>query len=49
MIRIKTEKFEGTFVVGLTFGSYLNKNNNRNFNLIFDLGVRSFAIIVGKK
>lgn len=49
MIRFKLEKFEGTFVLGLTFGSYLNKNKNRNFNLIFDLGKFSFAIIVGRK
>lgn len=46
-MRIKFEKFEGTFVLGVSLSIY-KKANKKVTRLIFDLGIFSLAFIFGK-
>jgi hypothetical protein len=46
-MRVKFEKFEGTFVLGVSLSIY-KKANKKVTRLIFDLGIFSLAFIFGK-
>ena len=49
-MRTQFEKFDGTFVLGISYSSFISKYTDRKVrNLIFDLGVFSFAIISRKE
>ena len=45
-MKIKHNKIDGTFVIGISFSNHFNnKTNRKNTSLIFDLGSHSVAFI----
>lgn len=48
-MKTRFEKFDGTFVIGISFSSYRNQQRQKVVSLIFDLGTFSLAFIFGGK
>ena len=49
-MRVQLEKFDGTFVVGISYSRFISKYTDKpKTNLIFDLGKFAIAFLFGKE